>query len=383
MLIKFTQLTEKLKYPPNCKGVLSTKHSEIVTYAIDHFKNTMKYKNQAVTALNTASYLIISGDTWPTFWDLSAPFDSIPSIPIDIMLDTLKDLFLSLDDIVWDVSEVAFVQESHIVASKSDYVLDNKSSNFVNHTGISDSVSHKPTPKEDLYIRPPMIPQFDVTKPWLQEVVNGQEYVIYTSIPIIPENQSQISVTTDISKMKSSDLLNLFPNRCIHTRAAVMYEPYGDLAFDENLGVIFPIEGFTQDEVRDNIIRYPHLYKLMRVVDEKLVSFYQNIELNGELHDVLQVWNELPDSKYIPKSTEYIKEYVVRRFLLERDKLHTQNKWALYGTLEPFLTLFMESEKYAAYGYKDSLALASQCVKSRVSYKQSRNPILRVVSYAK
>ena len=298
----------------------------------------------------------------------------MPVVPDDSIFDVLGSLYLNLADIEWDVVESNSSIDFQETVESTSSMVTCKSSTMRQAA---------PTPKEDLYIRPPMIPQFDVTKPWLQEVVNGQEYVIYTSLPVIPENQSQISVTTDISKMKSSDLLNLFPNRCIHTRAAVMYEPYGDLAFDENLGVIFPIEGFTHDEVRDNIIRYPHLYKLMRVVDGKFVSFYQNIELNGELHDVLQVWNELPDSKYIPKSTEYIKEYVVRRFLLERDKLHTENKWALYGTLEPFLTLFMESEKYAAYGYKDSLMLASQCVKSRVSYKQSRNPILRAVNYAK
>ncbi len=372
--IKFTQIPDKFKYPAKCKGALSTKHSEIVTYVVDHFRNSIKYKNQVITALNTASYYAVSDDTWPESWNLNDPLQSMPVVPDDSIFDVLGSLYLNLADIEWDVVESNSSIDFQETIESTSSMVTCKSSTMRQAT---------PTPKEDLYIRPPMIPQFDVTKPWLQEVVNGQEYVIYTSLPGIPENQSQISVTTDISKMKSSDLLNLFPNRCIHTRAAVMYEPYGDLAFDENLGVIFPIEGFTHDEVRDNIIRYPHLYKLMRVVDGKFVSFYQNIELNGELHDVLQVWNELPDSKYIPKSTEYIKEYVVRRFLLERDKLHAQTKWALYGTLEPFLTLFMESEKYATYGYADSLALASQCVKSRVSYKQSRNPILRAVNYAK
>jgi hypothetical protein len=49
----------------------------------------------------------------------------------------------------------------------------------------------------------------------------------------------------------------------------------------------------------------------------------------------------------------------------------------MYGTLKPFLTLFMPPEMYIQYGFNDVVDISRQCVLSRVSYKQSRNPILK------
>lgn len=369
-MIKFSQLIDKFQYPPRIRAKLSTMHASIITYAIVHFQNTLKFKTTIVYVLNLSTYYCISGDTIPKSWNFNNPLDNVPDVDPDIMYNRIGNRYLSLRDIDWDVSEC---DDKHVISVQTS----RPTKNLIDQS--SGSTTNLPTPKEDLYIRPPVIPQFDVKKPWLHEYVNGQEYMIYTSLPLIPENQSQISVTTDISRLKPSDFLNLFPNHCIHTRSPAMYEPYGDLDYDPVLGVIFPISGFTLADVKDNILRYPHIYKLLRYLDDKYVSFYQYIELDGEIHKVLDVWNDIPDSRYIPKSSEYVKEYVVRRFLLERDKLHLNHKSRLYGTLEPFLTLFMPACDYVQYGYSDALGLATQCVQSRISYKQSRNPILQMI----
>ena len=75
-----------------------------------------------------------------------------------------------------------------------------------------------------------------------------------------------------------------------------------------------------------------------------------------------------------------MKEYVVRRYLLERDISNVQHRYPLWGSLDPFLTLFMPPDEYIKYGYTDIIDLARKCVESRVSYRKSRNPIVRRLS---
>jgi hypothetical protein len=92
------------------------------------------------------------------------------------------------------------------------------------------------------------------------------------------------------------------------------------------------------------------------------------------------MWRRLPESLVIPYNKEFIKEYVVRRYLLERDISGVEHRYKLYGTLEPFLTLFTTAQEYSKMGYSDSIMLAHSCVTARVSYKQTRNPVLRRLS---
>ena len=360
--MKFSQITESLLYPIKQKANLSTLHAEIISYTIEHFFNSAKFKRTAIATLNTVSYYITNGDSLPAAWNTSDPFQNIELIDDDICSTALGALFIRYDDVKWDIEE------------------SEKPSQNIRQTGASFiSKQQTPTPKEDLYIKPPMFPQFDYSKPWLNINKDGEQYVIYTSLPIIPQNQSQISVTTNVDIMTKTDLLKLFPNQLIRTRAQAMYEPYNGLEFDDRLGVIFPISGFTLEQVRDNIIQYPHFYKLKRFIKGEFVSFYSNIEIDGELYDTLEIWDSLPESKVIPRTSEFIKEYVVRRYLLERDILGIEHKYPMYGTLEPFLTLFSTPEDYCRFGYPDPAELAAKCVKSRISYKQSRNPIIRKV----
>ena len=205
---------------------------------------------------------------------------------------------------------------------------------------------------------------------------------IYTSYPEIPTKQNEISCTTNVDKMSAKDLCRLFPNRLIQTRAGSLYEYTPTLTYNESLGNVIPVYGYTDKQLIDNLIRYPHLFKLMRKIDDEFVSFYSHIEIDGELHRISDVWSTLPESKVIPFSQEYIKEYVVRRYLLERDISHIIHKYPMYGTLDPFLTLFMPASMYVSFGYRNTLDIAKQCVQSRVSYKQSRNPVLRRITDA-
>ena len=239
------------------------------------------------------------------------------------------------------------------------------------------------TPKQDLYIQSPTVPRFDYSKKWLYGHEGADDLVIYTTLPEIPTRQNEISCTTDVTKMSYNELIKLFPNVVIHTRAPLMYEHIEGLDYENDIGVLLPIEGYTRDQLVDNIIQFPHFYKLSRKIGDKLCSFYTHIEIDGQLKSILDVWDSLPDTKYIPRQKEFVKEYVVRKYLLDLTIKKTIYQYPLFGSLDPFLTLFMPYDMYVQKGYKDIESIARQCVVSRVKYKLSRNPVVRRLDNAK
>ena len=147
------------------------------------------------------------------------------------------------------------------------------------------------------------------------------------------------------------------------------------------LGTVLNISGFTLEQRIENIIKYPHLEGLVREGRRKgdfvYSDFWKYIEIDGTLHRIRDVWDDLEDTHNLPSHPGLMCDYVVRRYLLERDVNHMNHKYQLYGTLEPFLTLCFTADDYTSLGYTDLVEIAKQCVRSRVSYKQSRNPIIR------
>lgn len=369
--IKFTSISERYKTSKSCKGKISELHSELITYVVHNFKNTKRYKQQVVNVLNIMTYVVYTGEILPFNWKISKPFENIPDFDFDLIESTLGDIFLTVDSIEWDVTPI---QSDSINTSKKS-IESVTSVNFSND--VKSVKTFQPTPKQDLYIQSPVVPRFDFNKPWLQGHEGSDDLVIYTTLPEIPTRQNEISCTTDVTKMTYSELMNLYPNTTIHTRAPVLYKHIEGLDYEEGLGVILPIDGYTREQLIDNIIQYPHFYKLVREVDGNLCSFYTHIEIDGELYSILDIWNTLPDTYKIPRQKEFVKEYVVRKYLLDRTWKHVEYKYPLYGSLDPYLTLFMPANDYMNKGYTDLENIAKQCVISRVKYKLSRNPIVR------
>lgn len=412
--IKFTDISEKYKVNRAYKGKLSELHALVITYVVNNFRNSKKYKEKVVYALNVITYSVYAEERLPFEWSSKSPLVNIPDIDVELIEETLGDILLTVDSIEWDVKPTSNIEYEDIENATdkiSSSNLENKkanqkqeSSNFfipqdnsigakISEYGRSNNISDvnklsnrtasiiiSPTPKQDLYIQPPTIPQFDHNRPWLREFDGVDNLVIYTTLPEIPTKQNQISVTTDVTKMRYDELMKLYPNCNIHTRASVMYEPLEGVDLDPDIGLIIPIEGFTKDQIIDNIIRYPHIFKLVREVDSKHYSFYSHIEIDGELKGTLDVWDSLPEAKILPRQAEFVKEYVVRRYLLERDINKIEHKYPVFGTFDQFLTLFMPSDDYIRRGYTNVEEIAKQCVLSRVSYKQSRNPVIRRLS---
>lgn len=373
MKIKFTEIPDRIKYPLAYKGQISTIHSKVIEAAASEYIGTFKQRQKIINVMNTLSAMIVSGDAVPSEMSGSQLIDQLDLMNDDLCKTVLKSAYIIEKDIIWDLE---------IVAS-ADPTVSEKPTQLVELNDVTtDQLVEQLTPKEDLYLKPPTVPQIDIKHPWRACLVDNTPYVIYPSYPEIPTKQNEISCTTDIEKMTAKDLYRLFPNRLIQTRASSMYEYTPTLTYNESLGNIIPISGYTDKQLIDNIVRYPHIFKLMRKVDDEFVSFYSHIEIDGQLHRVANIWGSLPESKVIPFSQEYIKEYVVRRYLLERDISHIQHRYPMYGTLDPFLTLFMPASMYISFGYRNTLDIAKQCVQSRISYKQSRNPVLRRITNA-
>lgn len=399
---KFSQIISQLPYPSAHKGRLSQIHSEIITatmdmpvingYTTDFLKNVIKL-------MNFVTYDILLNNN--TSWSMDNPLDfkvideSIPSTNIRDYLDKMH-LYIEFRDIKWAddgierISSNATMQvplktiptvTEPVIATTPTETEKPSSKKFVSIPAVPEITpipkSYYPTPKEDLYLNPPTVPQFDTSKVFASGNIDNTDFAIYNSLPLIPERQTDISVTTEVSKMTSRDLMKLFPNRFIPTRSAALYEQVEGIELHQTLGLILPIKDYTREQLIDNIIQYPHIYKLTRVVDGREISFYTHIEINGVLHKVADIWKTLPESKIIPFKVDLVKDYVVRRYLLERDVDHIQHKYPLANSLKPYLTLCMTPEQYSEFGYTDSESLARACVESRVDFKRSRNPVLQ------
>ena len=407
--IKFTDIPEKFSIPRQFKAKQCEAHSAVVVYVYDHYRDTKKYRQTVVDALNRLTYCIMEGEV-PSFkWSSTNPIETMPDIDLSLVESKIEAFYLTVESIEWDVVPVdSFIADneekvesnpdvkssSDVKKSSEPVVPEKEIKTTVNkipdptvvnrplhqikqQQKMESSNRYIPTPKSDLYVQPPHCLRFDVSKVWMSANVGGDELVIYTTLPEIPRTQNDISVTTDIDKMTDSELMNLYPNQVIHTRVPSMYADYEGLESDPELGCIIPVEGFTKEQIVDNMIKYPHLFRIRkRIEDGSSQPFFQTIEIDGQLKPTVEVWDTLPETKVIPRDSEFIKEYVIRRYLLEEDS-GVKHKYNIVGGLEPFLTLFMPCTKYEERGYRDTLSIVKQCVISRVHYKQSRNPILR------
>lgn len=375
--IRFTEISDKYDVSRVVKGKISELHAKLITYVVSHFRNSNQYKQKVVDALNIITYAVYANDPLPFNWSSKDPFKNMPDIEDELLKETLGDVYLTVDGIEWDVdasygsAEVAETQPKQTIArpKKKEPILPKV---FPPATGVA-----SPTLKQDLYIQSPVIPQIDYSKVWMTGVVDSETYTIYETLPRIPTKQNEISCTTNPSQMTDKELLRLYPNVRIRTRAASMYEPISGIKLHPILGLILPIKEYTEQQLIENLLQYPHFFKLVREIDGKQCSFYSHIEIDGELVNILDVWDDLPESQIIPKQADFIKEYVVRRYLLERDIDGISHKYPLFGDLDPFLTLPLTTSDYMDFGYTDLVKLARQCVASRVNYKVSRNPIVR------
>ena len=418
--IKFTQIPVQLDYPKKHKAALSTWHSRIVEDTIEKYKNSRDFRDTVCGMMNVITMMILSGDTIPKNMTVNDLFIHLTTVSFQEMEDVCGSLFLEQSQIEWDVEptpstldkyspeQLHEMMEKHLKENMSEFmgeapelysaiasaVIEAKDADAVK-TAPQDaapappvkpapdpvpsvvSASSEHTPKEDLFFSPRTVPTFDKDREWFTGFANGCEYAVYTTLPEIPQCQRGVTITTDIRKLRDADVMRLFPNRRIRTRPDCMYEPIDGVEMHPILGLILPIDGFTREQIIDNMIRYPFFHNPRRFVGDEIRSLYDEIEIDGELVRTIEVWDTLPISKIVPKTKEFLREYAARRFYLERDVQKIEHRYKTLGTYLPFATLFTTPDEYKQLGYSDALDLAWTCVKHRIFYHQTASPVLR------
>ena len=335
-----------------------------------YFINILQYANKQHDSIVTDEYTV----------DLILDIieNGIEKLNYTAILD--KDLKSYLLDDYLDY-KIIDVNEENIQYRKENFIKELTSSSNISIS--SSEINQNSYFEKEEYLTQsvrldfPYIPQPDISNKYIEFSADSKEYCVYKD-SIVPWNQSQITSMTDINLFSNSDILRLFPLKRIYTRSPYMYMQYNNLDYDKDLGTILKIKGFTKKQIIKNIIEYPHLEFLERNVKIKgkdaTIPFWKYIEIDGEIFQTTSIWQDLPDTKNIPKTESFMNEYVVRRYLLERDK-NVEHKYEMRGTIEPFLTLYNSYQYYENLGY-DPIEIGKQCIKSRISFKYSRNPIL-------
>ena len=222
----------------------------------------------------------------------------------------------------------------------------------------------------------------------MSKVVDDLQYVLYNSVPTIPTRQCEISMTTNVDAMTDKELLALFPNRILYPRSAELYAEIDGVERDDILGNLITVGGWSKKQMIDNIIRYPYIHNLKRLGRTpngyRQVDFWKYMEVDGEMHKTLDVWDTNKKFSGLPKNKAVIEDVVVRNYILKQSsKSKDKYQFGIYGELLPHLMLFLPIDVYADFGYKDPIDLARQCVMSRVAYIRSRNPVLQKLTEGK
>ena len=430
-VFRLSEIGEQLEVSSVIKAKFQKCYGDLYDWTVQNYRNRSKFRQSVVDKLNYLLYCLDTDGVEPLDWklvvenpayELQESFD-----PDEVRREMLHHYFYE-DTILWDVKEPVESSSTPVEDVKSDDTsssaskadkepervytykaklavhaepIDVKPVQAVSDKAESvklkdsnpaeaqnklkqlddfpllDSYHSKveTTPKEDLFLTVPQYPKVGSIDPRYGN--------IRTSLPLVPTKQCEVSVTTNVNAMTDSELLALYPKSFVRTRSPLMYEPREGITLDPDYGLLIPVEGFTDAQVRDCIIRYPHIFKLTRILEDgSTKSFYSDIEVDGELIDTLEVWKYLPEAGAIDLDSldtkqdqlEFIKEYAIRRYLLERDVLGINHKYKIRGCLPEFMTLFMPARMYEMEGYGDAVDLARSCVEARVQYLASRNP---------
>lgn len=336
-------------------------------------------------------------------------FDSIESLSKSIQHKQTNDWQLAVSDSIQnkefsvydsiDVDDFLECKEVYQIKSTSETTSeksDDDAGETSNINDVEDTYSSDEMVLDDIVLATKPYQRFDTSRVWKKVYDDcGRPMNMYATLPIIPKKQRDISVTTNVDRMSRSELLNLYPKTTPvkgFRSHPIFRKQYEGFTTDPIFGFIPKIEGFTEEQVIDNIIKYPSLDSTTRLkIRPKTTNmkypqpFYHDIEIDGELIDCKKITEEIceriPDiSRFIHAGAAYypiIWDYIVRRYLLERDILHMEHKYPMYGDLQPFASLCLSADEYVKRGYTNDIEeFAYNHVKSRIHYLESINPVI-------
>lgn len=368
-------------------------------------KDSTKYRKSFFYCLCCVYYMYTSNDHTIDIYDFDSIFslsDEIKSKSDDwksIVVELISNKSFSIGGYDIDVNDFQECREAYQIKSNSETTSE-KSNDDVGETSninnVEDTYSSDEMILDDIVLATKPYQRFDTSRVWKKVYDDcGRPMNMYATLPIIPKRQRDISVTTNVDRMSKSELLNLYP-KTIPVKGfrshPIFRQQYEGFTTDPVFGFIPKIEGFTEEQVIDNIIKYPSLDSTTRLkIRPKTTNmkypqpFYHDIEIDGELIDCKKITEEIceriPDiGRFIHAGAAYypiIWDYIVRRYLLERDILHMEHKYPMYGDLQPFACLCLSADEYVKRGYTDDIEeFAYNHVKSRIHYLESINPVI-------
>lgn len=225
-------------------------------------------------------------------------------------------------------------------------------------------------------------PTFDSSRVWNEGIgkTDGRYYCVYVATPEVPCLPVDVNITTDITKANDADCVHLFPTEVLKFRPEYMYRHIPNCYYHPLLGAILPIEGYTVEQLIDNIIKYPFVDELCRRnAKNQRYTLWNRVEVNGELVPAEKIWNTLPISELVPHSSKLGREYFSRKYLLDRDIKGVKYKYPIENDLQPYVILFMPPEAYESLGYNDLVGMGRQCLENRRKYIRSMNPIIKQI----
>lgn len=242
--------------------------------------------------------------------------------------------------------------------------------------------------RSDISLLTSTMPAIDCTQIYLKSLdLAGRPINVYPTLPTIPTNQCEVSATTNIDTMIDMDFLKMFPDEVIRARHPMMYGTFTDVVnvhgdpmeieVDEVLGYIPVINGYTREQIIDNIIKYPQFTYWYRQEGRDRTPFTKYVEIGGELVPRMKWLRESKDADLnnVPGNEYFIKDYMYRKYILDEEYGGIIHKYPPFGTYGPFMSLFMPKELYHKFGYKDVASIGRQCVQNRIDFFRSRNPL--------
>ena len=439
--IKFSEIPSEVNsilaaLNPSKMASISSAISNIVEHSVKvsaPYTERMKYIN----LVNLVAYKYL---TSPTYTYGSAFHWVEEEVDESDLKDTLRELYLDQDRVLWDVDQMEDasvpdieVSEDKVVSSetvsKSKEVVKTETQKEIKteeqviydgdrilmamkkHSTTEPPRKKPPTEGRELFLQTvwkdgtpvtfqrtdqtltlPLIPPTDYDKMfWDAEDWCGRDMSMYCTLPLIPQKQKDVSVTTNPNLMIDRDFLNLYPKKIIRIRNERMYYTNitrnfkgeeVELDIDELLGYIPKITGYTREQVIDNIVKYPTFGYWYRDTkgEWKRPHFLENIEMDGELLPFAEWYDKYyevnDDLKNLPGHVDFIYDYIFRKYVLD-EEAGIKHKYPIVGSFGPFLTLWAPPYIYEQLGYNDILGMAKQCVYNRIDFYRTRNPVFR------
>lgn len=427
-LIKFLELADY--YQKKCKPpAVATKVSTAISTMVYEYRFHVSTRKGRIHFCDVVNRVVYSYLNDPVYQYVEG---QLPNISDDVDIESeLGDLYLTLDQVdfssVDDFNEDAEVGQPAVTSSSKvineslvqSPSLESKPDEHIDLDNVSvvdlmlesqqehkEEQFHIPSGYELFYadstsdgykvsqdrsstsLLTSTMPAIDCTQIYLKSLdLAGRPIDVYPTLPTIPTNQCEVSATTNIDTMIDMDFLKMFPNEVIRARHPMMYGTFTDVVnvhgdpmeieVDEVLGYIPVINGYTREQIIDNLIKYPQFTYWYRQEGRDRTPFTKYVEIDGELVPRMKWLRESrdPDLNNVPGNEYFIKDYMYRKYILDEEYGGIKHKYPPFGTYGPFMSLFMPKELYQKFGYKDVASIGRQCVQNRIDFFRSRNPL--------